>query len=384
MKVFFNSPQELVCKGYQECEAASSKESISHGGATYNLAGKYSVKVEGKEKNLLILKAALCILFTLGCALCSSSIMANLRGRRVDVVYIKEEKEKVTLPFTDYKSKEAYAWRKVVFFETLEACQKGYTNRLGKHVRINNKPMLDETVSFNLLPQLPPCAKRFPTKFSVFIDDTFNVLIKRRKEGSNPVGVNMASRLHPGGGAKDGCPAQEESLCRRSNHVLGLQTQKYPLGEFGGIYCPHVQAFRNAESQGCTFMDMPVEVALVAIAFYDLREDSQDRFDLGLPLKGPIRMKQLQDSRFIEGTKLKIRNMLRIMAAKGHIDIVLGAFGCGAFENPPALISKLFLEVFQEDEFQGRFRTVDFAILKIFPKDQENVDAFSDLCNQLN
>jgi uncharacterized protein (TIGR02452 family) len=42
---------------------------------------------------------------------------------------------------------------------------------------------------------------------------------------------------------------------------------------------------------------------------------------------------------------------------------VLGAFGCGAFRNPPRHMAELFKEVFQEREFQNRFPFVIFAIL---------------------
>jgi uncharacterized protein (TIGR02452 family) len=104
---------------------------------------------------------------------------------------------------------------------------------------------------------------------------------------------------------------------------------------------------------------------------------------LGLPLHGKLDEVTLQSSSYCEGTKKKIRNMLRIMAEKGHTQIVLGAGGCGAFQNPPILMSKMFQEVFSEAEFAGRFERVDFAILRIFQNDQANVDAFSKICNDL-
>ena len=42
---------------------------------------------------------------------------------------------------------------------------------------------------------------------------------------------------------------------------------------------------------------------------------------------------------------------------------VLSAFGCGAFQNPPHHVARLFKEVFFEDEFRNRFRLVVFAIM---------------------
>jgi uncharacterized protein (TIGR02452 family) len=42
---------------------------------------------------------------------------------------------------------------------------------------------------------------------------------------------------------------------------------------------------------------------------------------------------------------------------------VLGAFGCGAFENPPEHMAELFKEVFAEGEFLNRFKVIVFSII---------------------
>lgn len=295
---------------------------------------------------------------------------------------------KILMGKSFYKPEEGediYTFRAGIFNDTLKACENGYKTSNHIEVRLNHEPMLQNTVSYNQVDALIPMEKTFKTAFSVMIEDTFQVLLRRAKEGFNPVGINMANRFHPGGGVESGCPAQEEALCRRSNHYLGLKTQAYPLAEEGGIYCPHVQIFRNSEAEGYSLMDQPQEVALVAVAAYDLRDKSSDRQNLELPLTGTLDQASLESSiKFMNGSKSKIRQMLRIMSSKGHTHLVLGALGCGAFQNPPTLISKLFLEAFNETEFKGRFETVDFAILKIFPNDDKNVEAFSQVCETLN
>ena len=61
-------------------------------------------------------------------------------------------------------------------------------------------------------------------------------------------------------------------------------------------------------------------------------------------------------------TKDKIRTILRICAANGQTNLVLSAFGCGAFCNPPKHMAELFKEILNADEFCGVFRKIVFAI----------------------
>lgn len=64
-------------------------------------------------------------------------------------------------------------------------------------------------------------------------------------------------------------------------------------------------------------------------------------------------------------TKVKIRGVLRLAVLKGHSKIVLGALGCGAFDNPPEDVACCFVEVFGEEEFEdkGWFEDVVFAVI---------------------
>ncbi len=53
---------------------------------------------------------------------------------------------------------------------------------------------------------------------------------------------------------------------------------------------------------------------------------------------------------------------LTFLICSGFDGIVLSAFGCGAFRNPPDHIARLFKSVC--DEFTGCFRVIAFAILE--------------------
>lgn len=73
------------------------------------------------------------------------------------------------------------------------------------------------------------------------------------------------------------------------------------------------------------------------------------------------------DFKFAEDKKLtldKIRLLLRIAALEGHSRLVLGALGCGAFNNPREKMAECFLEVFREPEFNGGWwKEVVFAVM---------------------
>ena len=59
----------------------------------------------------------------------------------------------------------------------------------------------------------------------------------------------------------------------------------------------------------------------------------------------------------------RMRLSLSLFAAFGARNLVLGAYGCGVFQNDPAEISRWWKELFREAKFQNRFESVLFAVL---------------------
>lgn len=56
----------------------------------------------------------------------------------------------------------------------------------------------------------------------------------------------------------------------------------------------------------------------------------------------------------------RMRKVLEIAWAKGNEVVILGAFGCGAFRNPPAVVAQAMKTVVQE--YRMRFETIEFAV----------------------
>lgn len=106
---------------------------------------------------------------------------------------------------------------------------------------------------------------------------------------------------------------------------------------------------RNAaifrQTADCTMMEDPYNVAVVSCAALNL----DGRYSIKLTAEG--HMPQVA----LDITRCKIRTIFRIGLLYGHDSLVLGAFGCGAFHNPPAEVARLFHEVMEEEELFMEF-----------------------------
>jgi uncharacterized protein (TIGR02452 family) len=195
------------------------------------------------------------------------------------------------------------------------------------------------------------------------------------EQGYNPAVLNMASLYHPGGGVLQGSGAQEEELCRRSTLAISLyqfslpggrygdladmvrvkrRDERYPMDNtYGGIYSPDITFFRGTQEEGYALLDETFQAAVISVASLNYNpKHGHNTLDNGnIPEADKPILKE------------KIRTILRIGALKGHDSLVLGALGCGAFCTPPAQMARLFHQVIDEPEFQGRFRKIVFAII---------------------
>lgn len=198
--------------------------------------------------------------------------------------------------------------------------------------------------------------------------DCLEVAEDLARDGPVPAVLNMTSRQTPGGGVFWGAGAQEENLFRRTNLLWSLyqfadfgreygvppstKGHRYPIPRnSGGIYSPPTAVFRSSEATGYAFLEAPFRVAFVTVPA--IREPDVVERE-GRPWLAPA---------MADGTRRKIRAILRIAARHAHADLVLSAFGCGAFRNPPHHVARLFREVLEEPEFDGCFRRVVFAII---------------------
>ncbi|KAL8672162.1 MAG: hypothetical protein Q9168_003361 [Polycauliona sp. 1 TL-2023] len=172
--------------------------------------------------------------------------------------------------------------------------------------------------------------------------------------------LNMANAHWAGGGWMKGAIAQEEALCYRTSLYFTLKHRFYPMADKAAIYSPTVVVIRDSLAKQHRLLDLSSVDDLPVVSVVSMAA-----------LRDPAIQRRVGDGRETyahsadrERMKAKIRMVLRVAAAKGHRQLVLGALGCGAFGNPRGEVVDLWKEVFLEPEFGGGWwEDVVFAVL---------------------
>ena len=172
--------------------------------------------------------------------------------------------------------------------------------------------------------------------------------------GKKTAVLNFASATRPGGGVKQGSRAQEESLCRCST--------LYPTLDRKWLYDEYYTVNRNRGdvrySDACIYSpgviicktddDIPVRmeekewkrVDVISCAAPNLRAKPSNKYN-----PGGGKPMILSDDALYELHLKRARHIFRVAAAN-HVDmLVLGAFGCGAFENNPEVVASVYSRV---------------------------------------
>lgn len=252
--------------------------------------------------------------------------------------------------------------RSTIFKENIKIVSEcGYSNYDGQWVSITQEGSFSELFHSELSPINN--IRSMSTIISVVNEDSIDVGIKLIDQGYNPIVLDMACAEGPGGGVIGGCYGQEESLFRRSDlyyhtfkftkyaTVFGVQKSydQYPLeNNYGAVYVRNANIFRHSESMGYKLMDKCSKLSFVAVP----------------AIKDPVLIYNKLSETDTKITMNKIRTIFRIALQNNHNAIVLGAFGCGIFHNPPKDIAKCFDIVINEKEFKNAFEKIVFAILE--------------------
>ena len=190
------------------------------------------------------------------------------------------------------------------------------------------------------------------------------------KQGKKVCVLNFASATNPGGGVVYGASAQEEAICRCSTLYPCLDTFEM----WNEFYMPHREADNPLYNDDCIFtpkvkvfksdIDFPEllpenewwDVDVITCAAPNLRERPSNRMN---PNAGSESaeityhgLKELHTSRIEKIFEIAIANKAEVL--------ILGAFGCGAFCNPPELVAEVFAEFTKK--YRYYFDTIEYAV----------------------
>lgn len=189
---------------------------------------------------------------------------------------------------------------------------------------------------------------------------SFNAAKKYLQYGKTAV-LNFANPHNPGGGVHNGAMAQEECLCRSSNLYPCISNKNV----FNDYYLYHKDmnhyffSDRLIYTKGVTVFkdDSDVPQIMPKSEWFHV-----DVITCAAPYIA--KRKYTNKTALKELFKGRIKNIFEAAIDNDVEVIILGAFGCGAFKNPPEVVAKAFHEVIEENNYSNYFKKIVFAIPK--------------------
>jgi len=204
------------------------------------------------------------------------------------------------------------------------------------------------------IPAFPPA--------DTFIEVTGESSLEAARRITGPVAVlNFASARNPGGGFLNGAQAQEEALCRASAlYTCLLQARGFydhhrahrdPFYTDRVIHSPAVPVFRDDKGR---LLDEPYTAGFLTAAAPNA----------GVVLRtAPERAAELPGA-----VAVRAERVLETAVAHGYRRLVLGAWGCGVFQNDPAQVAGAFHALLGPGgRFAAAFEHVVFGVLDRTP-----------------
>lgn len=212
--------------------------------------------------------------------------------------------------------------------------------------------------------------KRYDTQVVVSGDRSFQAAMRLKREApeAKVAVLNFANAFHAGGGVTKGSGAQEECLCRTST----LYPLLYRRTLRDSFYKHHHELNTSKASDSLIYSegvvvcktdeDLPkrmpkeewVTVDVITMAAPDLR----DKSNAFAAIVGDGTY--MNDAGLFGYHVKRAIHMLTCAAAKGADTLVLGAFGCGAFQNNPEVVARAYKVALAE--FPKVFKKIEFAV----------------------
>jgi uncharacterized protein (TIGR02452 family) len=188
--------------------------------------------------------------------------------------------------------------------------------------------------------------------------------------------LNFASAKKTGGGFLNGKVTQEESLARSSALYPSLSQ------------CPQFYEFHR-DQDTCLYSDRMIYSPACPVLRDDaghwlVRPYTVDFITSQAPNAGAVlRNEPANRMRIVPTLTARAGKVLALAAHRQCDALVLGAWGCGIFENDRATVARIFTDYLRPGgDFYGRFRHVRFAVYDSSPA-RETVAIFATQCSEL-
>ena len=194
---------------------------------------------------------------------------------------------------------------------------------------------------------------------------------------------NFASASNPGGGVVNGASAQEECLCRCSGLYFNLNTRAMwdgfyqphrdahdPIHNDDIIYTPGVTVFKTDTAMPELMPESDwYDVDVITCAAPNLRNQPSNKYNTGDGNKQTV----MKDKDLLALHEKRLRRILEVALSEGCDTIILGAFGCGAFQNNPEVVAQANRNVIKD--YLHAFKNIEFAVY-CSPRDERNFKIF--------
>jgi len=200
---------------------------------------------------------------------------------------------------------------------------------------------------------------------------TYECALNLVRNGRKHIAVlNFANPYEPGGGVKRGARAQEECLCRCSNLYNVISNTK----------CESEYYEFHKANKGYLFSDRVIYSPDIIVLKNDDYELLENSFNVDvITCAAPYNVYGHNVDVLKTTYKSRIKNILEVAIENGVDTIVLGAFGCGAFHNPPQLMAEAFKSVLVDEQYAKYFGAVYFAIIKPKSAFDRNLQIFTEI-----
>ena len=188
--------------------------------------------------------------------------------------------------------------------------------------------------------------------------------------------LNFASATRVGGGVQNGSSTQEESICRISTLYPCLNQKHFianyydfnkKIGKQNDIYCYSNRIIYSKDI-----------IVFKEDSLYPKNLDINERYKVDAitcPAPNLRHSKTYDEKEVYTILKNRLNLVFQIAIANDNKNIILGAFGCGAFSNNPKMVATIFKELLEN--YRYYFDNIVFAIYT--KDDTTNYDAFKEI-----